>query len=80
MSDKVKLILYIRGIKQVDIARALGVSGASVSEVVSGKKRSQRIEGYIAQLVGVKRQKLFGREEDQGKWSSQGGHPELIQA
>lgn len=60
MRSNVKLILYIRGIKQVDIARALSVSRASVSEVVSGKKRSRRIEGYIAQQVGVKRQKLFG--------------------
>lgn len=62
MKGSVKLILYIHGIKQTDIASTLGVSKASVCEVVSGKKRSQRIENYIAQLVGIKRQKLFGKE------------------
>ena len=62
MFPRVKLILSIRGIKQKDIARALNLNPATVSQVVAGKRRSRRIENYIAQITGIKREELFGEK------------------
>jgi len=48
---QIKIELLKRGIKQVDIARALGVSRSVVSHVIAGRRRSRRVEKYIRRLI-----------------------------
>lgn len=49
--NEIKAALILKNIKHKDVARALAVSEASVSLVVSGISRSHRIQSYIAQLL-----------------------------
>lgn len=63
MDFKVKEFVRFRGSWYADIANGLGFLKHHLVEVISCKKRSRWVESYIAQVVGVKRAKLFGREE-----------------
>jgi transcriptional regulator with XRE-family HTH domain len=56
---KRKARLVEAGIKQRDIARKLNVSEVAVSNVISGKIRSRRIEEAVAEEVGVSHSFLF---------------------
>jgi|GEM_PF-7032887 len=47
-----KALLVAAGIRQRTIATALGVSDTSVSEVLKGKRMSQRIRAEIATRLG----------------------------
>lgn len=48
------------GVKMSEIADELGLSRPHVSQVISGKRRSPRVEQAIAAKVGKKREQLFG--------------------
>jgi len=48
-----------KGVRQSAIARRLNVSSTSVSDVVSGRSRSARIEQAIAEALGLPREELF---------------------
>ena len=54
MSSKIKAMMVLRGVKQVDICRKLRVKPGTVSMVVSGKKTSNRIMRTIARALGVR--------------------------
>ena len=54
-----KILMLRRGITQAEIARRLGVSGATVSLVVSGKMKSRRVEQTIAEALGLLREILW---------------------
>lgn len=48
---KVKALLVEKGIKQVAIARSLGVSASTVCKIVSGTARSRRVEKAIEDIL-----------------------------
>lgn len=54
-----KILMLRKGITQAEIARRLGVSGATVSLVVSGRMRSRRVEQEIAEALGLPREILW---------------------
>lgn len=54
-----KALLVRRGIQQQAIARKLRVSRVAVSHVVSGHRRSKRIENHIARLLAMPRAVLW---------------------
>lgn len=54
-----KILMLRKGITQAEIARRLGVSGPTVSLVVSGRMRSRRVEQEIAESLGLPREILW---------------------
>ncbi|WP_425058402.1 hypothetical protein SCACP_30520 [Sporomusa carbonis] len=50
--EEIRAELILRKIKQVDIARSLGVSQAAVNRVISGDSVSQKIREEIAAILG----------------------------
>jgi len=46
---EVKIWLLKKGIKQVDIAKELGISKATVCKVVNGKDKSSRVVNWLRQ-------------------------------
>jgi transcriptional regulator with XRE-family HTH domain len=61
MNRKIKGLLITRGIKQKDIAVALGVKRCTVSNVISGRAQSRPIKRKIAELLKVDYEKLWGK-------------------
>lgn len=59
MNAKVKAMMVLKGVKQRDICRALKVKPGTVSLIVSGRKKSDRIRRAIAQALGVSIQELW---------------------
>lgn len=43
--------LMVRGVRQTEIAKRLGVSKGMISHVIHGRKKSYRIQYYIAKLL-----------------------------
>lgn len=54
-----KAALVLKGIKQADIARRLGVAPTHVSDVVYGRRRSVRVETAIAEALGQPAPEVF---------------------
>lgn len=44
--------LTLRGMRQTEIAKRLGVSKTMVNHVIYGRSTSRRIKCYIARLIG----------------------------
>ena len=42
-----------RGVRQADIARALGVSPSHVAQVIAGVRRSPNVEPAVAEAIGL---------------------------
>lgn len=63
MIRNIKALLIEAGIKQVDLARQLGVDPSAVSAIVSGRKRSRRIRLAIARVLQCRVQDLWPDEE-----------------
>lgn len=55
----IQYLLKIRGKRQKDLAKKLGVTEASVSQVINGHRRSKRIEKALARMVGMPHKALF---------------------
>ncbi len=51
---KIKIALILKGIKQKDIAKELGITPAAVSMLINGKRKSKRFEEWIKKNLGVK--------------------------
>jgi predicted transcriptional regulator len=51
--------MVLKGVKQVDIARSLGVTPGTVSAIVSGKRASLRIRREIARLLHIEMKDLW---------------------
>lgn len=66
-----KAELVLKGIKQADIARRLGVAPTHVSDVVYGRRRSVRVEKAIAEALGRPAPEVFPSLIEAG----QGGFP-----
>lgn len=51
-ATRIKVALMARGYKQTDVAAACGVLPTTVSQVIHGRSRSERIERKIAEVTG----------------------------
>lgn len=64
MNRKVKSLMVLKGIKSIDIARQLGVSRVTVSIVLTGKGKSQRIQKAIADALCMQYEKLWSNSSN----------------
>jgi lambda repressor-like predicted transcriptional regulator len=51
--EQIKAALRMQGVTPTALAEKLGVSNASVSQVISGRAESARIKAGIAAIVGL---------------------------
>lgn len=58
-----KVGLMKRGISMSEIGRSLGITGAQVSYVVAGQRRSPRVEIAVAEALGEPIEKVFEPRE-----------------
>ena len=63
MSCKIKSMMIAEGIKQVDIAAALGIKRCTVSNVISGRFQSRVIKNKIAEVLMVDVETLWPPSE-----------------
>ena len=49
----IKIALLDKGVRQSQIARALGVSGSAVSLYISGRSTSKRFDIYLKDTLGI---------------------------
>ena len=61
MNRKSRAMLVERGIKHKDIAEALDLSRTTVSVVINGHQKSERVQRYIAQLLGEDYNSLWSK-------------------
>jgi len=59
---EIRAALILRGVKQRDVAQELGVAEAIVSQVISRKRTSERIERAIARAIGRPVHEVFPKE------------------
>jgi len=59
--NKIKAMMVERGVKQVDIARELGIAPSSVGGAIKGYRqhRSRRVHEAVARRVGKPIEKLW---------------------
>ncbi|MDF2953961.1 MAG: hypothetical protein OD816_001206 [Thermodesulfobacterium sp.] len=50
---KIKTALLLKGLKQKDIAKELGISSAAVSMLINGKRKSKRFEEWVRKRLGI---------------------------
>lgn len=55
----IKYQLRLRGSSFADVSRELGVTPATVSQVCSGKRTSERVLSAIAHKLGLERDRLL---------------------
>ena len=54
-----KAALIARGIQMIDIARRFKVKPTTVSQVIAGRSKSNRIQKYIAKKLGKKVEEIW---------------------
>lgn len=57
--EYVKMALRLKGSSLSEVAKDLGVSAAAVTYASKGASSSNRIEKYIAQVLGVERSAIW---------------------
>ncbi|PTE14507.1 helix-turn-helix domain-containing protein [Pseudogemmobacter blasticus] len=57
--ESIKYALRLRSVTLNDVARELGVSNATVSVVILGRRRSRRIATHVANLLGSNLNELW---------------------
>ncbi len=50
---KIKTALILKGMKQKDIAKELGITPAAVSMLIHGKRKSKRFEEWVKKNLGI---------------------------
>jgi len=50
---KIKTALLLKGLKQKDIAKELGITPAAVSMLINGKRKSKRFEEWVRKRLGI---------------------------
>lgn len=61
MNRKVKALLIKKGIKQKQIADALGITPGTVSGAIGGHYESRPVKEKVAQLLQMDYEKLWGK-------------------
>lgn len=56
---KIRKLLIDRDIKQIDLAKRIGVSKATISLTIKGERRKPAIQKKIAKILKVKRESIF---------------------
>lgn len=59
MNRKVKSLMILKGVTGLEIARKAGVTPTWVSLVINRHKKSRRIQGVIADALGVSYESLW---------------------
>ena len=59
---KIKILLLKENIRQQDLVRKYGFPKGTVSEVISGRRKTRRIRKAIARELGVPVAELFERD------------------
>jgi len=59
--ESIRMKLREKGVSQSDVARQYGCSPQAVHCAVTGKSNSLGLQHFIAHLLGVRREILFGR-------------------
>jgi lambda repressor-like predicted transcriptional regulator len=67
--NEIRAAMALRGIKQVDIARAAGVSPGFVNQVINGVGRNKgfRVRPYIAKAIGKTVEEIWPDVKNQKK-------------
>ena len=55
----IKLYLNTQRKTQREVAKKIGVTPPMLSQVINGRKKSQRVEKSLARILGVSRETLF---------------------
>lgn len=63
VGEKIKAQMVLKGVSQREICRTLHVAPATVSLIVSGKKKSRRIRRAIAKALGASYESLWNEPE-----------------
>lgn len=61
MNRKLKSLLVRKGIKQKEIADALGINRCVVSNVIAGRSQSRPVKRKIAEMLNADYHKLWGK-------------------
>lgn len=59
--EKIRALLIEHKVKQVDIAKELGLSSGSVNRVISGHYASRRVQEAVAKAAHVPFEKMWGK-------------------
>jgi transcriptional regulator with XRE-family HTH domain len=59
--NEIKALMVLKGIKQSDIAKQLGIKRSSVCGVVSGQHPSRRVQKAIARALKKSFKTLWGK-------------------
>jgi len=59
--EKIRALLIENKVKQVDIARELGLSSGSINRVISGHYTSRRVQEAVSKAVHVPFEKMWGK-------------------
>ena len=59
--NKIRALLIEHGVKQVEIARTVGVSPASINKCIEGTFVSRRIRELIAERAETPFEKMWGK-------------------
>lgn len=60
---RIRAALAAREMSQADLASELRVSPAMVSQIITGKKRSARLEHALASMLGLRHHRIFPRTQ-----------------
>ncbi len=60
----IKALLVLRGLKQAELAGKIGVSPQFFSQVVARKRKSARVQRFIADALGFKYEFLWSENDD----------------
>ena len=58
MNRKVKSLMVLEGIRNIDIAKKAGVTNTWVSLIICGHRRSERVQRIIAKTLGERYEDL----------------------
>jgi lambda repressor-like predicted transcriptional regulator len=61
--NEIKAALVLAGVRQVEIARQAGFSGAYVADVIAGNRRNASIERLVAGAIGKEPDDVFAPRE-----------------
>lgn len=61
-ASEVRAMLMLKGVSQSQIADQLGVSDAMISQVIDGKRSSERVQHAIAQAIEKPVHQVFLRK------------------
>ncbi|GEM_PF-3289226 len=66
IQGKIRMMLWEKGLRMVDVARELGVKQVSVSRIVNGNEKPYgKVRDYLCRLLNMTPDELVGKSPDQ---------------